>query len=100
MALYLNARNNITGYSIVSVGTTTACLVSSTEIMRQAILTDAVGIILAHNHPSGDPEASDEDIEITKKIDDAAKLFDVKLLDHIIIGTAGTYFSLQEEGKI
>ncbi|MCK5852043.1 DNA repair protein RadC [bacterium] len=97
--LYLNARNHVIYKEDISIGTQTANLVSVSDILRPAIEYAAVGIIIVHNHPSGDPDPSDEDIEITKKIVEATKLFDIKLLDHVIVGKDG-FKSLNEMGVL
>ncbi len=95
--LYLNARNRVIYKEDISIGTQTANLVSVSDILRPAIEYAAVGIIVVHNHPSGDPEPSDEDIAITKKIVNATKMFDIKMLDHVIVGKDG-FRSLNEMG--
>ena len=95
--LYLNARNHVIYKEDISIGTQTANLVSVSDILRPAIEYAAVGVIIVHNHPSGDPDPSDEDIEITKKVVEATKLFDIKLLDHVIVGKDG-FRSLNEMG--
>ena len=97
--LYLNARNRVIYKEDISIGTQTANLVSVSDILRPAIEYAAVGVIIVHNHPSGDPEPSDEDIEITKKVFEATKLFDIKLLDHVIVGKDG-FKSLNEMGMM
>jgi len=97
--LYLNARNRVIYKEDISIGTQTANLVSVSDILRPAIEYAAVGIIIVHNHPSGDPEPSDEDIEITKKVIEATRLFDIKLLDHVIVGKDG-FKSLNEMGMM
>ena len=95
--LYLNARNHVIYKEDISIGTQTANLVSVSDILRPAIEYAAVGVIIVHNHPSGDPDPSDEDIEITKKVVEATKLFDITLLDHVIVGKDG-FRSLNEMG--
>ena len=97
--LYLNARNRVIYKEDISIGTQTANLVSVSDVLRPAIEYAAVGVIIVHNHPSGDPEPSDEDIEITRKVVDATKLFDIKLLDHVIVGKDG-FRSLNEMGMM
>jgi len=97
--LYLNARNHVIYKEDISIGTQTANLVSVSDILRPAIEYAAVGVIIVHNHPSGDPDPSDEDIEITRKVVKAMKLFDIKLLDHVIVGKDG-FRSLNEMGMM
>ena len=95
--LYLNARNKIIHEEVISVGTITANLVHPAEVFRPALEYSAIGIIIVHNHPSGDPEPSDEDIAITSQLVQAASLLGLKLLDHIIVAEHG-YRSLSEIG--
>jgi len=70
------------------------------EIFRDAIVEQAYGILLAHNHPSGDPTPSPEDVGMTRKVDNAGKLLDIAVLDHIIIGSGKRFISLQQQGLI
>ncbi|MCX7846521.1 MAG: DNA repair protein RadC [bacterium] len=99
--LYLNARNAIIHDEVISVGTLTANLVSAREVFLPALTYAAVSVIVVHNHPSGNPEPSTEDIAITSRLAQAASVMDIKLLDHIIIGdeTHG-YCSLGEKGYL
>ena len=84
--LLLDAKNRLIADRIISTGTVTMAPASPREIFREALLAGAVNIILLHNHPSGDPTPSQEDILITKQIADAGELVGITLLDHIIIG--------------
>ena len=70
-AIYLNARHNVIGWEIISQGTLTASLAHPREIFKGAILASAAGVILVHNHPSGDPSPSEEDIRLTSRIKQA-----------------------------
>ena len=81
----------------ISIGTSTASLISAREVFLIALEKQAVFIVLLHNHPSGSPEPSEEDILVTKKIKESGKLLDIPLLDHIIIGD-NQYFSFNEQG--
>ena len=74
-------------------------MVHPREVFRSAIINGAAAVILAHNHPSGDPAPSDEDLQITKRLCAAGKLIGIKCLDHIIIGS-GRYFSFADQGLI
>lgn len=96
--LCLNAKNRITGVFEVSHGTIDYSLVSPREIFMKAMLCGANRIMIAHNHPSGDTEPSQEDISVTKRIRDCGKMMDIVLLDHIIIGD--DYYSFMEEGLL
>jgi DNA repair protein RadC len=70
----------------IHIGTANASIVGLREIFREAVREGAVSLIVAHNHPSGDPDPSTEDIEVTAKIKEAGRLLDIELLDHVIIG--------------
>ena len=86
VAIYLDAKNVILRIKTLHIGTANASLVGLREIFREAVREGAVGVIVAHNHPSGDPEPSAEDISVTAKIVAAGKLLDIKVLDHVILG--------------
>ena len=98
-ALYLNARNEMVHKKHLFVGTLNANLVHPREIFEHALLGNAASIILVHNHPSGDPEPSQDDLEITKRILEAGKIMGIDVLDHIII-TKNKVFSFKERKLI
>lgn len=100
IALYLNGANEIMTYSIVSIGILNACQVHPREVFKNAVLTSSASIIVAHNHPSENLTASNEDIIVTKKLSDAGKLLGIKVLDHIIFSQNNKYNSLNEKGLI
>jgi DNA repair protein RadC len=95
-----NTRNHINCIHVVSIGTVNASLVSPREVLKIAILSNASEIALLHNHPSGDVEPSEDDLKITHRLAECGKLFDIKLLDHIIISDEGKYESFMEKGLI
>ncbi len=97
--LYLSSTNELLGIETLSIGTVNATAVWPRDIMRGALLSNATAIIMFHNHPSGNPNPSNEDIEITKTIIQAAKFMDIRILDHIIFGET-TYYSFQAQGRI
>ena len=97
MALLLNTKNRVTAVSPVSVGSLCAAIVHPRELFQRAILANAASVILAHNHPSGDPTPSPEDVDLTKRLADAGKLLDIAVLDHIVVGD-GCFISLKERG--
>ena len=97
--ILLNPRNKIIGISTISIGTLNASLVHPREVFKDAITHSAASVVLAHNHPSGDPEPSDDDIKITKKLVESGKILGIEVLDHIIIGKNG-FKSLANEGLI
>jgi len=95
IVLMLSAKNDLIGVHTVSIGNLTASIVSPREVFKAAILANACSIILAHNHPSGDPEPSVEDIEVTRVIRLAGELLQIHLIDHIIVGKPGRSVSLK-----
>lgn len=97
VALLLNAKCEIESRITVSIGELTSTVVHPREVFRPAIRKGSAGIILAHNHPSGDPTPSQDDIQSTKRIMEVSKLVGIRLLDHLIIGD-GRYISLRNEG--
>jgi DNA repair protein RadC len=95
----LNTKNDITGIFTVSTGSLNSSIVHPREVFKRAVLQNAASIIICHNHPSGDPAPSKEDINITKRLKEAGDLIGIKLLDHLIIGD-NSYTSLKEKGFI
>ncbi len=95
--LFLNRANKINHFQIVSEGGITGTVADPRIILKKALEEDAVSIILCHNHPSGSLKPSGADQELTKKIKEAAKFFDIKVLDHLIVSDAG-YYSFADEG--
>lgn len=94
----MNTKNKVIGVFELSHGTVNASVVGTREAFQKALLANAVSVIFMHNHPSGDPNPSREDIEITKRLGEAGKILGVEVLDHIIIGD--TYCSLKEKGYL
>lgn len=92
----LNTKNRVIGVFEVSHGNVNSSIVGTREIFQKALLANAVAIILMHNHPSGDPKPSHEDIEVTKRIVEAGKILGIQVLDHLVIGDQ--YVSLKEKG--
>ncbi len=97
--LYLNTRNRVLRDEIVSIGTLNMSVVHPREVFLPAVEFSAAAVILAHNHPSGDPTPSDEDLEITKQMVAAGKVMGIEVFDHLIIGS-DSFVSLQQEGKL
>lgn len=97
--ILLNTRNKIIGISTVSIGTLNTSLVHPREIFKEAIIHNAASVVLAHNHPSGDTEPSENDLTITKRLAEAGKILGIEVLDHIIVTKAG-FFSFKEKGLI
>ena len=86
ISIFLDVKNAITGLDEVSVGSISSCIIHPREVFKAAILTNSKSIILAHNHPSGDPSPSEDDIGMTRRLIKASEILDIEILDHIIIG--------------
>ena len=99
LVAFVNVKNRLLGYREISVGNLNAAPVDIKEAMKWAIRYKAAGLILLHNHPSGDPEPSDSDVDVTRTFAAAAKLLDMQVLDHVIIGD-GLFVSLHERGEV
>jgi DNA repair protein RadC len=97
--LTLNRANRVLGYFEVSKGGISGTVVDTKLILQAALKTNASGIIMCHNHPSGTLEASDADIKITQKVKSACSFLDLSMLDHLIL-TTDTYLSMADEGII
>jgi DNA repair protein RadC len=96
IALHLDAKNRILCIDRVSAGTMTNSLIHPREVFKTALLSSAASLLLIHNHPSGDPTPSREDILITEKLKGAGEIIGIAVLDHVIIGDG--YVSLKEKG--
>ena len=97
--MYLNRANKINHFEIVSEGGITGTVADPRIILKKALEEDAVSIILCHNHPSGSLKPSRADEDLTHKIKEASKYFDIRVLDHMIVSDAG-YFSFADEGLL
>ena len=94
----LNTRNQVMGISQVYMGNVNTSVIRGAEIYRPAIRQNCPAIIVVHNHPSGDPTPSPDDVAVTQQLVEAGKLLDIELLDHIIIGSGNRFISLKEAG--
>ncbi|MFF2755055.1 DNA repair protein RadC [Psychrobacillus sp. NPDC058041] len=97
VALFLNVKNQILHKQTIFIGSLNASIVHPREIFREAVKRSAASIICAHNHPSGNPAPSPEDIDVTKRLYEAGQLMGIELLDHVIIGDH-QFISLKEKG--
>lgn len=97
-ALHLDAKNRLVSRELVSIGHLTAALVHPREVFKAAILANAASIAFVHNHPSGDPEPSREDYELTRRLVKAGELLGIPVLDHVVIAAGGRHASLAERG--
>jgi len=95
----LNQNNGIKYIELVSLGTLNASLVHPREVFRMAILEATAAILLVHNHPSGNPNASDDDLKVVKRISEAGAIIGIKLMDSIIVA-GDQYLSWQESGLL
>ena len=97
--LSFNTRNVLVGDTRVAEGTTDACTVDPREVFRAALATRATAVLFAHNHPSGDPEPSEADLQLTRELQAGARIFHLRVLDHVVVG-AGRYVSLARAGLL
>ena len=96
----LDVRKRIVYVELVAMGTLTACLVQVREVYRFAIVRAVAEILVIHSHPSGDPEPSDDDLAITKRLSEAGKILGIELLDHIIVTNGSAFTSFKAEGRL
>lgn len=99
LCIHLDGKNRIVCLDRVSVGSLNQSIVNVREVMKSALLSSAAAILLVHNHPSGDPNPSNEDLNITRRLKEAGELIYIPVLDHIIIGD-GQYVSFVERGLL
>ncbi len=97
--LHMDGKNRIHGMQQISQGSLTSSLVHPREVFRAAILMGDTAIVCIHNHPSGDPNPSQEDITITRRLAEVGKLVGIKILDHIIVG-GSRYYSFADQGLL
>jgi DNA repair protein RadC len=95
----LSNQNTIMSYEVVASGTVNSVSLRPAEVLRTAVIVNAPTIVLVHNHPSGIPQPSKSDIAFTKTVIDAAKLLDISVIDHVIIGE-NNFYSLKEQGDM
>ncbi len=99
VVFWLNTANRVIGFEIISEGTLNSAVVHPREVFRGAIVATCANIIIAHNHPSGNTEPSQEDIALTKKLIEAGKILDISVYDHLIFAD-NTYLSFVEKRLI
>ena len=99
ITLHLNGKNSIICMDIVSIGSLNQSIVHPREVFKTALLSNAAAIICVHQHPSGSPDPSSEDISITRRLKEAGEIMGIRILDHIIIGD-GQYMSFVERGLL
>ena len=94
--LLLNTRNEVLGIQEIYVGNVNSSVIRASEVFRPAVQANSPSIIVVHNHPSGDPAPSSQDVDITKELISAGKLLGIELLDHVVLGSANRFVSLNE----
>jgi DNA repair protein RadC len=99
ICLVLDVRNKVLGYYEAAKGFIDGCPVDPREVFRIAIHMGASAILMAHNHPSGDPSPSTEDVALTKKLSEGSKILGIPILDHLIVTESG-YCSMKEKGEL
>jgi len=97
--LVLDVRHRIKKEAVISVGCLTSSLVHPREVFQEAVVARAASLVLFHNHPSGDPEPSGEDVALTRRLASAGTLMGIEVLDHLILG-AGRFVSLKQRGVL
>ena len=98
-ALALDARQRLTAEILVAIGSLTACAVTPADVFRLLLREPAAGVIFVHNHPSGEPTPSREDVSLTERLRQAGALLGIKVLDHVIVGSEG-HFSFLDSGLL
>jgi DNA repair protein RadC len=96
----LTIRHRLLGLHTVAVGCLTSTLVHPREVFKPAILAGSAAIVLAHNHPSGDPEPSADDVALTRRLASAGQLLGIEVLDHLVLGEDGRFVSLRQRGAL
>ncbi len=99
-ALALDAKNNVVGWAVIAQGGQSSCAVGVQDLFRWALLAGALAVIVIHNHPSGDPAPSRDDIALTERLVSAGQLIGVGVLDHVIATANGDYFSFLDAGLL
>ncbi len=98
-ALYLDARRRLLQSETISIGTLTSSLVHPREVFQPAVTHSAAAVVVAHNHPSGDPEPSPEDLALTRRLRQAGEILGIEVLDHLVVGR-GRFVSLKQRGVL
>jgi DNA repair protein RadC len=100
VVLHLDARKTLIGVHRVAQGTLDGALVHPREVFKAALLANASAVVVAHNHPSGDPAPSDDDVLLTQRLVAAGELLGVQVLDHVVVGQGGAYCSMREMARL
>ena len=97
--LALNNKNRVNGYKVISTGTLTASLIRPADVYRAALHLAAAAVVFVHNHPSGDPAPSQDDQEITRRLQECGEMLAIRVLDHVILA-ADRYYSFSDRGLL
>ena len=97
--LALNNKNRVNGFKVISTGSLTASLVHPREVWRAALHLCAAAVVFVHNHPSGDPAPSPEDIDITRRLKETGDVLGIRVLDHVVLGDE-RFFSFSDRGML
>lgn len=100
VACFLDTANTLTGLHVASVGGLAVSIVEPRQVFKAAVLANASALVVAHNHPSGNPEPSREDVAVTKQLVEAGRVMGIPVHDHLILTEGGRYTSLAERGLI
>ena len=98
--LLVDGKNRVAGINLVSIGSLSATLVHPREVFKAAIAGSAAAVVLVHNHPSGDPTPSAEDLALTRRLCEVGDLVGIRVLDHVVLGDGGAFRSLADEGLL
>jgi DNA repair protein RadC len=98
IVLLLDVKHRVIAEEVVTIGILDGSLIHPREVFKAAVAGSAAGIVLAHNHPSGDPKPSGEDLATTKRLVEAGKILGIPVVDHVIVGSTGAHFSFREGG--
>lgn len=96
----LDTKNQPTFLTTISIGSLNSSIIHPREVFKLAIMSNSASIIMAHNHPSGDPNPSKEDMGITKRLVEAGEILGIKIIDHIIVGDGDRYYSFKENDHL
>lgn len=99
VAMYLDSLHRVAAYSIISIGTANMAPAAPREVFQRAILSGAIAIVVAHNHPSGSPHPSDDDRAVTRRLHESGNLLGIRLLDHVIVADV-SHYSFSEQGDL
>ena len=99
LLLVLNNKNRVNGFKVISTGSLTASIVHPREVWRAALHLCAAAVVFVHNHPSGDPAPSPEDIDITRRLKETADVLGIRVLDHVVLGEE-RFFSFNDRGLL